>query len=617
MAPLRGLRRHAGRGALLPLPSRRAPRSGAVAAGEEDPRVGCRLRVHRPPDEPADRTLSRERRPWPVRQGAHEGGAEIRRQGGGGEDVPRLRLPAHSQRAVSEGLHPHRESGSGDRSARAPEQAPHRRVLPVEVQRRRGRVLPHRRVHGRMEDLADRSATELARLVRSREVSPVEVIEACLARVERYNPAVNAVVTLNPRALDDAGDLELRLVRGEEVGLLAGLPVGIKDVTPVAGLRTTYGSALYRDYVPAEDALIVRRLRDAGAVILGKTNCPEFAAGGNTFNEVFGRTRNPWDPALSAGGSTGGGCAALVTGMIVLAEGTDLGGSLRIPASFCGVVGLRPSVGLVPTYPSDWPWDTLQVTGPVARTAADAALMLQAVCGPSPLAPLAQPVAGRDFVGAVAAGVPRGLRVAYCPDIAGIGIDPAIEDICRRAACELEQLGAGVEVVQLDLAFARPAFLALRGLWFVAQMHPRLDQLDRLGPNVATNVKTGLGTTTRELAAAEAARGRLWHLFRELFERFDHLVTPCMAVPPFPVEQNYPATVAGKKMETYVDWIAPTFVLSLTGLPVASVPCGLDARGLPVGLQIVGKPLDEEGVLALAGQVQQRHPIGRPPLLDR
>src|SRR6266568_3334196 len=420
MAPLRGLRRHAGRGALLPLPSRRAPRSGAVAVGEEDPRVGCRLRVHRPPDEPADRTLSRERRPRPVRQGAREGGAEIRRHSGGGEDVPRLRLPAHSQRAVSQGLHPHRESGRGDRSARAPEQAPHRRVLPVEVQRRRGRVLPHRRVHGRMEDLADRSATELARLVRSREVSPVEVIEACLARVERYNPAVNAVVTLNPRALDDAGDLELRLVRGEEVGLLAGLPVGIKDVTPVAGLRTTYGSALYRDYIPAEDALVVRRLRDAGAVILGKTNCPEFAAGGNTFNEVFGRTRNPWDPTRSAGGSTGGGAAGLVTGMIALAEGTDLGGSLRIPASFCGVVGLRPSVGLVPTHPSDWVWDDLQVTGPVARTAEDLGLMLQAVPGPSPLSPLSRCVgcgsSRRCFHGwSTSTGSERTSRVTFAP----------------------------------------------------------------------------------------------------------------------------------------------------------------------------------------------------------
>src|SRR5256884_5470336 len=235
------------------------------------------------------------------------------------------------------------------------------------------------------------SAPELARLVRPREVSPVEVIEACLARVERYTPAVNAVVTLNPRALDDAGALEQRLAQGAEVGLLAGVPVGIKDVTPVAGLRTTYGSPLYRDHVPVEDALVVQRLRAAGAIILGKTNCPEFAAGGNTFNEVFGRTRNPWDPTRSAGGSTGGGAAGLVTGMIALAEGTDLGGSLRIPASFCGVVGLRPSVGLVPAHPAGLAWDTLHVAGPRARTAPDVALMLQAVAGASPLSPLSQP----------------------------------------------------------------------------------------------------------------------------------------------------------------------------------------------------------------------------------
>src|SRR5438270_2373291 len=324
-----------------------------------------------------------------------------------------------------------------------------------------------------MEDLADRSATELARLVRSREVSPVEVIEACLARVERYNPAVNAVVTLNPRALDDAGDLELRLVRGEEVGLLAGLPVGIKDVTPVAGLRTTYGSALYRDHIPAEDALVVRRLRDAGAVILGKTNCPEFAAGGNTFNEVFGRTRNPWDPTRSAGGSTGGGAAGLVTGMIALAEGTDLGGSLRIPASFCGVVGLRPSVGLVPTYPAEWLWDSLQVEGPMARTAEDIALMLQAVSGPSPMAPLAQRGVGRDCVAAVARGISTGLRVAYCPDVAKIGIAPEIEKVCGSAARGLHDAGVNVEEIDLDLSFARQAFLSLRGLWFVAQLFPR------------------------------------------------------------------------------------------------------------------------------------------------
>jgi len=465
--------------------------------------------------------------------------------------------------------------------------------------------------------LADRSASELAKLVRSREVSPVAVLDACLERLERFNPTLNAVVTLNERARDDARELERRLTKGETPGLLCGLPVGIKDVTPVKGLRTTFGSPLYKDFVPSEDALVVRRLRAAGAVILGKTNTPEFAAGGNTFNEVFGRTRNPWNPALSAGGSTGGGCAALATGIIALGEGTDLGGSLRIPASFCGVVGIRPSVGLVPTYPSDWVWDDLQVTGPVARTAEDLGLMLQAVAGPSPLAPLAQPTAGRDFTGAVRAGVKKGLRVAYCPDIAGIGVDPAVQRVCRDAVAALAKAGITIEEIPLDLSYGRPAYLALRGLWFVAQMYPRLDKIDRLGVNVANNVKAGLNVTTKQLAAATAARGHMWHQFRELFERFDHLLTPCMAVPPFPVEQNYPETVAGRKMETYVDWLAPTFVLSLTGLPVASVPCGLDPAGLPVGIQIVGRPLGEEAVLALAGLMQQLRPIGEPPLLTK
>jgi amidase len=463
-----------------------------------------------------------------------------------------------------------------------------------------------------MTELPDHSATELRQLVAAREVSPVQVVEACLDRVARYNPTLNAVVTLNPRALDDARDLERRLARGEPAGLLCGLPVGIKDVTPVAGLRTTYGSPLYANHVPTEDAAVVRRLREAGAVILGKTNCPEFAAGGNTFNEVFGRTRNPWDPAKSAGGSTGGGCAALATGMIALAEGTDLGGSLRIPASFCGVVGIRPSPGLVPAHPYDWVWDTLQVEGPIARTAADAALALQAMAGPSPWSPLAQPAAGRAFF--PPRGIAPGLAVAYCSDVAGIGIDPGIEAVCREGAFALRDAGVTVEEIALDLAFARPAFLTLRGLWFVNWMFPRLDRIDRFGANVANNTRAGLKVTTQEIAAAEAARGRLWHQFRALFEKFDHLVTPCMAVPPFPVEQNYPETVAGKKMDTYVDWLAPTFVLSLTGLPVASVPCGLDSGGMPAGLQIVGKPQGEEAVLALAQVVQKLRPIGRPVL---
>ncbi len=463
------------------------------------------------------------------------------------------------------------------------------------------------------QDIASLTATEMRRLIAAGELSPVEVVEACLARVERYNGVINAVVTLSDRAVDDAR--QLKEGRGE-AGPLHGLPVGIKDITPVRGLRTTFGSPLYADFVPQEDALIVRRLREAGAIILGKTNTPEFAAGGNTFNEVFGRTLNPWDPTRSAGGSTGGGAAALATGMIALAEGSDLGGSLRIPASFCGVVGLRPSVGLVPTYPSDYVWDTLAVTGPLARTAEDVALMLQAVCGPSAHAPVSAPIERRDFVTAVGAGVPRGLRLAYCPDTVGIGIDPEIEGVCRRAAFEMTQIGAEVEEVDLDLAFGRDAFLALRGMWMVAHQYERLDKMEHFGPNVAGNVRAGLQVTTKELAAAEHARGRIWHVFRQFFESFDHLLTPSMAVPPFPVEQNYPETVAGKPMETYVDWIAPTFVLTLTGLPVASVPCGLDGAGLPVGLQIVGKPFGEGAVLALAKQLQDVRSIGTPSLAE-
>jgi amidase len=462
--------------------------------------------------------------------------------------------------------------------------------------------------------LAGFSAVELRRRIGAREVSVCEVIKASLDRVAQLNPALNAIVTQNPRVMDDARTLDLRLARGEDPGLLCGLPVGIKDVTPVAGLRTTFGSPIYSDYVPEEDALVVRRLRDAGAVIMGKTNCPEFAAGGNTFNEVFGRTRNPWDSTKSAGGSTGGGAAALATGMIALAEGTDLGGSLRIPASFCGVVGLRPSAGLVPTYPTDWAWDTLQVTGPMARTAEDVALMLQAVAGPSEFSPIGQPAAGRDFVGAVRAGVRPGLKIGYCADIAGIGVDPDIERVCRAAAFSLTEIGAEVEELDLDLSPGRPAFLSLRGLWFVAQMFPRMDKRERFGPNVANNVKSGLDVTTQDLAAAEAFRGRLWHRFREFFTRFDYLLTPCMAVPPFPVEQNYPDSIAGKPMQTYIDWIAPTFVLSLTGLPVSSVPAGLDSIGMPAGLQIVGKAFGEEGVLALAAEIQRLRPVGLPSL---
>lgn len=463
-----------------------------------------------------------------------------------------------------------------------------------------------------MSDVTRLPASKLRRLMDTDELTPTQLVEACLEVIERRNEELNALVTLSDTALDEARALEESAAAGDPRGPLYGLPVGIKDVTEVAGMRTTYGSPMYTNYVPDEDALIVKRLREAGAIILGKTNTPEFAAGGNTFNEVFGRTRNPWNPALSAGGSTGGGAAALATGMIAIAEGTDLGGSLRIPASFCGVVGLRPSVGLVPTWPTRYLWDDLQVTGTLGRTAEDIALVLDSVSGASPLSPASQSVGGREFTYAVRRGPPKNLRVAYVPDPVGLGIDPEVARVCREGALALDSAGAEVEEIGLDLSYGFEAFLALRGHWMVAHHLVHLARLDELGANVRGNIEAGLETSVAELAAAEQARGRMWEEFRHLFDTYDHILTPCTAVPPFPVEQNYPETIAGREMGSYVDWIAPTFVLSLSGLPVGCAPAGLDENGLPVGLQIVGRPRSEEAVLALAGRLQELRPIELP-----
>lgn len=464
------------------------------------------------------------------------------------------------------------------------------------------------------DDLLRLPATELRRQIGAGELSPVELVQASLDRAEALSSTINALVTPSPTALDEAKAAAEAVASGAELGPLHGLPVGIKDVTDVGGLRSTYGCALYADRVAPEDALVVRRLREAGAIILGKTNTPEFATGGNTFNPVFGRTRNPWNTERSAGGSTGGGAAGLATGMFALAEGTDLGGSLRIPASFNGVVGMRPTPGLVPTWPSPLLWDIYQVTGGMARTAGDLALMLQAVHGPDPISPVYQPYRDRDFVGAVEAGLPPGSKIAYCPDFCDIGVDPKVEAVCRDAAFALRDAGATVEEIELDLSPGREAFLAIRGLWMVVQQYERLDQVDELGENLAGNIRRGLGVTTRELAAAEHARAAIWQQMRQLFCRYDFLLAPCMAVPPFPVEENYPATIAGREMETYIDWVAPTFVLSLTNLPVGSAPCGLDPEGLPAALQVVGKPCGEEAVLACVDAITKARPTGLPEL---
>ena len=466
-----------------------------------------------------------------------------------------------------------------------------------------------------MRHLTHLSAVELARLIRTKKASPVEVTEAHLAAIERLNPAVNAFCTVAAeKALAWAREAQGAMKKRAKLGALHGVPVAIKDLTATAGIRTTWGSTLFRDHVPTQDAEVVLRLKAAGAIVLGKTNTPEFGAGANTVNKVFGATRNPWNTALSASGSTGGGAAALASRMAPLAEGTDFGGSLRTPAAFCGVVGLRTTAGLVPRYPATMPWHDQSVAGPMARSAEDCALLLDALTGLSGKSPLSCAAPWKSARERLAkARNLRGLRLAYAPDIAGIGVDEEIERICQTAALDLRAAGAGVEEIEINMSDGRDAFLALRGEAMVGNHLERLERIGELGDNLAGNIRAGLALTISEIARAEHKRAEIWHRWRALFERYDFVLTPTSPVPPFPVEKNYPEVIRGRKLQNYMDWIGPTFLVSLAALPAASVPAGLTSAKLPVGLQIVGPRFSEPAILTVAKFVEAAHPIGLPP----
>ena len=467
-----------------------------------------------------------------------------------------------------------------------------------------------------MNHLFRLGASELARRIRQKNIGVIEVVEAHLVAIEKLNPVINAFCTVAAEmALEQADAAEKALTRGDQVGPLHGVPIGIKDLTPTAGIRTTWGSILFRDHVPAEDAEVVVRLKRAGAIIVGKTNTPEFGAGANTVNEVFGATRNPWNTALSASGSTGGGAAAVASGMVPLAEGGDFGGSLRTPAAFCGVVGLRTTAGLVPKHPTALPWHDQAVGGPMARNAEDCALLLDTMSGVSGKSPLSF-VPPWKSAHALVASISdlRGVRVAYAPDLAGIGVDAEIEYICRVAAKTLALAAAVVEEIEFDLSDGRDAFLALRGEAMVGNHLERLDRLGELGPNLAGNIRDGLALRVVDIARAERKRAEIWHRWRALFDKFDLLLTPTVPVSPFPVEKNYPDEINGRKLSSYVDWIAPTFLVSLAALPAASVPAGLTSNRLPVGLQIVGPRFSEPSILTLAKFIEQANPIGLPPI---
>ena len=463
--------------------------------------------------------------------------------------------------------------------------------------------------------LTRKTARELAALIKTRAVSPVEVLDAHLAAIERLNPKLNAIVTLAAdQARDGARAVEQAVMRGDAVGAMHGLPIGVKDVTVTAGIRTTYGSPLYKDNVPTEDAEVVRRLKAAGAIVLAKTNTPEFATGANTVNPVFGATRNPWNPELSPAGSSGGSAVAVASSMLPIAQGTDFGCSIRIPAAFCGIVGIRPTPGLTPSHPMPLAWDPGQVHGPLARTVEDAAMFLDAIVGFSRLSPISVAPPWKSALEIVERATDaKGLRVAYVSDIAGIGVDAEIDGICRKAAERLRDAGASVEQIAFDVSDGRDPYQTWRGAWMVGQQFARLSQLEQFGENLKGNINAGLKVTALDMAKAEQTRQRVFHRFRELFDRFDLLLTPAAPVRPYPVTMNFPTEINGRKFENYVDWIAPAFLVTLVSLPAGSVPAGKTGDGLPVGLQIVAPRFEEPKILSIAKLIQQANPIGWPP----
>ena len=471
-------------------------------------------------------------------------------------------------------------------------------------------------------DLCYVSAAQLQRLYRTRKVSPLEVMQAILARIDAVNPRVNAYVTVaREAALAAARKATAALTRrAGSLGPLHGIPVSIKDLTPTKGIRTTWGSKIFEHHVPEEDALYVTRLKAAGAIVVGKTNTPEFGAGGNTFNAVFGATRNPWDTALTCGGSSGGAAVALATGMGPLAQGSDLGGSLRTPAAFCGVVGFRTTPGLIPVYPADLAWDSLSVTGPMARTVGDVALMLAAMAGPDDRAPLSYDVDPRGFPAAVERPSIKGWRVAWTPDLDGlIPVDQEIATIAERATGIFRSLGAKVEHTCPSFGEVNEIVLATRGLGMVARHAHRLAEWEpAMQKGLVWNIKQGLSLTPQEIGRGETLRTRLWHRVREFMATKDLLILPTVAVPPFPVEQPYPTEINGRALDNYTQWFFLTYGITVTGLPVISVPCGFTRSGLPVGLQIVGRRRQETAVLRAAGAFEAAAPWADriPPLVS-
>lgn len=460
--------------------------------------------------------------------------------------------------------------------------------------------------------LADLTATELAGRLARRDVSAREVLADHLIRIEQTNGAVNALVTLTvERAQARAAELDEHVVHDGPVGPLHGLPIAHKDLQDTAGIRTTYGSPIYAHNVPRADTLLVTRIGASGAVLVGKTNTPEFGAGSQTFNPVFGATRNPWDLTKTAGGSSGGAAAALACRMIALADGSDMGGSLRNPASFCNVVGFRPSPGLVPSVPDTLSRLGLAVDGPMARTVDDVILLTSAIAGFDPRSPVAWPVVPSGEA-------PARLRVAIDPSPVGLAFDPGVVSVIDRDGRQLlADGGAAVIDRPLDLTAAEEPFRVLRAWYFAHALGGEYQRhRERLKPDIVWNIEQGLSLTGADIAVAEAARSRLTAKVAELFRDVDVIAVPVSQVPPFDVELAWPREINGQTCETYLDWMRSAYWVSLTGLPALAVPCGFTDDGLPVGMQLVGRPGGDLSLLAAAAQLPglDRLTALRPPV---
>lgn len=462
------------------------------------------------------------------------------------------------------------------------------------------------------------SARRMRDAVRAKEISARELLELHLERIERVNPRVNAIVSPDPdRARSAAALADERLARGEDVGPLHGLPFAVKDTHEVGGWLSTSGSPVRADHVPERDELVVERVRCAGAIIVGKTNTPEFASGSHTFNPLFGTTYNPYDLGRSAGGSSGGAAAALASGMVPLADGSDMGGSLRNPASFCNVVGMRPSFQRVPQWPSSNYWEVISVQGPLARSVDDLALLLSVMSGPTDRVPTAQQVPGSVFDEAPPADL-GGLRVALSIDLAGgFEVDADVAAIVRGQGVVLEEAGARVREAAPDLGGAEGAFRTLRAWHFQASYGELLERHpDSFKQSLADNIRAGESLTGADVARAYRQRSALADRMRQFFQDHDALVLPVSQVPPFPADMEYPADINGQVQETYLDWMRSAFLISVTGCPAMSVPAGFTDDGLPVGLQIVTPANTEHRLLAIARAFEQLTGIGaRRPVL--